>query len=159
LSKTSIDIPGVLQADTGEVQVSVDNTATAKRCPGWPVLNSKQKRELEELAVGIQERAFKRALRETQRTRGTGSLGYRAKRKIRSQQKLTWQLASKTANQPVRIPRACALDLLCFDVGYRKNLRQIVQELAETIFGAALLRPRRPISSLCRNSCSASSLP
>ena len=67
----------------------------------------------------------------------------------------TCQLASKTANQPVRIPSACALDLLCFDVGYRKNLRRIVHELAETIFGGALSRAQRPISSLCRNSCSA----
>src|SRR5258708_22679115 len=101
------------------------------------------------------ERAFKRAVRGPQRTRGTGSLGCRAKRKIRSQQKLTYQLASKAASQPVRIRRACALDLLRFDVGYRKNLRRIVQELAETIFGGALSRVQRPISSLCRNSCSA----
>ena len=94
-----------------------------------------------------------------QRTRGTGSLGCRAKRKIRSQQKLTYQLASKAANQPVRIPSACALDLLRFDIGYRKNLLWIVQELTETIFGVALSRPQSPISSLCRNSCSAPSLP
>jgi hypothetical protein len=55
----------------------------------------------------------------------------------------------------VRIPSACALDLLRFDVGYRKNLLRVVQELTETIFGVALSRPQRPISSLCRNSCSA----
>ena len=55
----------------------------------------------------------------------------------------------------MRIPSACALDLLRFDVGYGKNLRRIVQELTETIFGAALSRPHRPISSLCRNSFSA----
>ncbi len=58
-------------------------------------------------------------------------------------------------NQPVRIPSACALDLFRFDVGYRENLRRIVQELTETIFGAALSRPQRPISSLCRSSFSA----
>jgi len=102
---------------------------------------------------------FKRAVRKTQRTRGTGSLGCRAKRKIRSQQKLAYQLASRAANQPVRIPSACALDLLRFDVGYRKNLRRIVQELTETIFGAALSRPQRPISRLCRSSFSASLFP
>jgi hypothetical protein len=145
--------------DTEEVQVNVDNTATANVIPGRPVLNSQQKRELEELAVGIQKRAFKQAVRETQRARGTGSLGCRAKRKIRSQQKLTYQPASRAANQPVRIPSACALDLLRFDVGYRKNLWRIVQELTETIFGSALSRPQSPISSLCRNSCSAPSLP
>ena len=58
----------------------------------------------------------------------------------------------------MRIPSACALDLLRFDVGYRENLRRIVrrvQELTETIFGAALSRPQCPISSLCRSSFSA----
>ena len=74
------------------------------------------------------------------------------KRKIRSQQKLMYQLANRATNQPVRMPSACSLCLLRFDVGYRKNLQRIVQELSETIFGAALSRPRRRISSLCRSS-------
>jgi hypothetical protein len=47
-----------------------------------------------------------------------GKLGCRAKRKIRSQQKLTYRLASRATNQPVQIRSACALDLLRFDVGY-----------------------------------------
>jgi hypothetical protein len=74
-----------------------------------------------------------------------------------------------------QIPR---LDLFRFDVGYRENLRRRivrrglphyrtgvcclrchlhsspVQELTEIIFGAALSRPQRPISSLCRSSFS-----
>ena len=104
------------------------------------------------------KRAFKWAHSREARTRGTGSLGCRAKRKIRSQQKLTYQLANRATNQPVRIPSASALDLLRVDVGCRKNLRRIVRKLTVTTFGAALSRPRIPISSLCRNSCSVSSL-
>jgi hypothetical protein len=46
-----------------------------ERGSGWPVLNFKQKRELEELAVGIQNGRSKRSFRETQRTRGTGKFG------------------------------------------------------------------------------------